>query len=191
MNIDFYIETRKNFDFGLTKKVYTGNLLQRIFRIGPYREETIFGLKGIYTRSPGLEIFVQVYTKNLEWIDTLYYGNKKLDNSNVNLLYYKSEESYRVKIDREYLSSSYRYFVFVAHYKKKDIEREARLVMIPAGKDQLDYRDFTKNEWQVVGFLDMSRENFTKCEIVQSDGTLLDLSEGITKQLAKYDETNF
>ena len=187
MKVDFYLETRKCLDLGITRKVYTGNLLQRIFRIGPYREEKVFDPKGIFIRSDSLEISVLVYTKEWEWIDTLYYGNKNVEDSHIRLIHLVSEEAYRVEIDLKYLSMSYKYLVFVAHYKKKKNESEqVRLsteVRYDSGKEPLSvFRDLTDNEWQIVGYLENDGKSSRFIETWESwskleTGTLLDIEK--------------
>lgn len=187
MKVDFYLETRKSLDLGITRKVYTGNLLQRIFRIGPYREEKIFDpMKGIFTRSDSLEISVLVYSKEWEWIDTLYYGNKNVEDSHIRLLHLVSEEAYRVEIDLKYLSMSYKYLVFVAHSKKKNESEQVRLgteVRYDSRKEPLTiFLDLTDNEWQIVGYLENNGKNSRFIETWEKwskleTGTLLDIEK--------------
>ena len=191
MDIYVSLEKRNKVLKGDPKKVYIGNFFQRLFRVGPFREEPQYDY-GIFKLSPGLELYVLAYTENLEWIDTLYYGNRIIEDSHVRL---KSPDDrmFDVEVDLRHLSDSYKYLVFVCRYKIKDDE-DSRVVIEYSydwlGKEKSSpvYRDVSDSEWHIIGYLDNTGKKSEFVEPWESWAKIKDETPiDIAKRIEKYE----
>ena len=128
-----------------------------------------------------LEVSVLVFSKDLEWIDTLYYGNKATDDNN---LKYEGLYPDHIVINKLYLSASYRYLVFIVYFEKPDdLVAEVRFSFSPSLFPELKYKLSDGKNWNIFGYLDMEEYRYYE-EIYNLDSkTLRDVEKVVEEKI--------
>lgn len=150
------------------------NFFKRLFK----KEKPIEDI--FYNLGKHLEVSVLVFSKDLEWIDTLYYGNKATDENNLGYGLYPNH----VVIDDLHLSNSYRYLVFIVYFEKPDdLLAEVRFSFSPSIFPELKYKLSDGKNWNIFGYLDMKDYKYHE-EIYNLDSkTLRDVEKVVEEKI--------
>lgn len=154
------------------------NFFKRLFKKEKPREDIYYSDE--CTIAKHLEVSVLVFSKDLEWIDTLYYGNKVTDDNNLGYGLYPDH----VVIDDSHLSASYRYLVFIVYFEKPDdLLAEVRFSFSPSIFPELKYKLSDRKNWNIFGYLDMKDHKYHE-EIYNLDSkTLRDVEKVVEEKI--------
>ena len=155
------------------------NFFKRLFKKEKPIEDIFYNDESTITKNY-LNVSVLVFSKDLEWIDTLYYGNKVTDENNLRYGLYPDH----VVIDNLHLSASYRYLVFIVYFDKPDdLLAEVRFSFGPSIFPEPKYKLSDGKNWNIFGYLDMKDNKYHEKTYNLDSKTLIDVEKVVEEKI--------